>query len=158
MIVALVGLLIPNSKEFWIHPLPSLLPPPPPPPHTHTGTNVSGQGLHISKNSKWTLLPTGDFYPTPPEYQLPFWNQLSCGLQTLLTCCFLPFATIWEHFRKIDFPGRGGGATVIFQTSGHEKLETWKFFFLLKVAEICSKYTCRSEKPFFIIKKWFWHN
>ena len=72
-----------------------------------------------------------------------------------MTSCLYIYATIRETFIRIDRPGEGGGGatTVTFQARGHEKLETWKFFFLLKMAEINREYNFRSEKLFSVIKK-----
>ena len=68
-------------------------------------------------------------------------------------CDFL-FFTLLPQFEKILSKSTGQGvATVIFQTRGHEKLETQTFFFLLKISEIRRKYNFRSEKSFLIIKK-----
>ena len=93
--------------------------------------------------SRYILNPIGggggDFYPTPPDYQLPLWNYLSYDSKNFMTSCLHIYATIRETFIRIDRPeggGGGGATTVTIQTSSHEKLETWKFFFLLKMAEI----------------------
>ena len=66
---------------------------------------------------------------------------------------FLAFFTFSPQFETILAKSiRQGVATVIFQTRGYEKLETWKFLFLLKMAEISRENNCRSEKPFLITK------
>ena len=81
---------------------------------------------------------------------MPLCNHLSYGPQTWLLLVF----ALFPRFEKILAKSIGQGvATVIFQTRDHEKLETGKFFFLLKLAEIHMEYNSRSEKPFLIIKK-----
>ena len=74
----------------------------------------------------------------------------SYGSQTLwlLVFTFLPQAG--EKFSKINLPG---GCYSHFSNE-----RSWKFFFLLKIAEIPRGNNFRSENPFLMIKKWFWYN
>ena len=61
--------------------------------------------------------------------KLPLWNHLSYGSQTL----WLRVFTFLDQFEKILAKSIGQGvATVIFQMRAHEKLETGKYFLLLK--------------------------
>ena len=108
-----------------------------------------------------TLLPTGGggggggFLSHTTIVLAATVKPLKLWLPNFVTSCFYLFATIWENFSKIDRPG---GCYSHFQTRAHEKLETWKFFFLLKMGEICREYNFRSGKSLLIRKKWFWHH
>ena len=73
-------------------------------------------------------------------------------------CDFL-FLLFLPEFEKILAKSFGQGELLqsffIFQTTAHEKIETWKFFFLLKMAEIRREYNFRSDKSFLTIKSDF---
>ena len=61
-----------------------------------------------------------------------------------------PLITFLPQFEKIKTKSFDQGVvTIIFQMRGHEKLETWKFLFLLKMADVCREYNFRSEKNHF---------
>ena len=72
---------------------------------------------------------------------------------------FVPFClTFWTQYGRI-LPKSVHKVSCCshFQTRGHEKLEIWKFFSLLKIAWTRRGYNFGSTKPFLNIEKWFWY-